>query len=234
MQPLFTYNQEQASTVGAGQYVTKSGGYDVKVVRAVATRSQTQGSQAQFLEMDFETREGQKCNYVKICFVKGDGTQLDFGNKLIQAIMGCAGVQHLTIDQQGNATELLGKQFKAILQRVDFTKDSGDDGYKFEIKLPALMTGQTIQEQVSNKPAQAFASYADSVEDKDDRKPNTTGPQQSASPQMAPAYDPNGPQSYGTKATQQKNAHPNPSMDFDDDIPFAPIGKQYPSLLLVM
>ena len=51
-QPLFTYNQEQAASVGAGQYVTKSAGYDVKVVRAVLTKSQTQGSQAQFLEMD--------------------------------------------------------------------------------------------------------------------------------------------------------------------------------------
>jgi hypothetical protein len=193
MTPLFTYNQEQASTVGAGQYVTKSGGFDVKVVRAVATQSQTAGSKAQFLEMDFETREGQKCNYVSICFVKGDGTQLDFGNKLIQAIMGCAGVQHLTIDPQGNATELLNKSFKAILQRVDFTKNNGEDGYKFELKLPALMTGQTIQEQVSNKTAQAFATYAESVEDKDDRK-KAGGAQQNVTSfgerhaNLAPAY----------------------------------------------
>lgn len=171
MTQLFTYNQEQAATVGAGQYVTKSGGYDVKVVRAVATKSQTQGSQAQFIELDIETREGQKCNYISICFVKGDGTKLDFGNKLIQAIMGCAGIQSLTIDQQGNATELLNKSFKAILQRVDFTKNNGEDGYKFELKLPALMSGQTIQEQLSGKQAQAFKSYADSVEDKDERKP---------------------------------------------------------------
>jgi hypothetical protein len=217
MQPLFTYNQEQAATVGAGQYVTKSGGFDVKIVRAIATKSQTQGSQAQFLEMDFETREGQKCNYVSICFVKGDGTQLDFGNKLIQAIMGCTGVQHLTIDQQGNATELLNKSFKAILQRVDFTKNNGQDGYKFELKLPALMTGQTIQEQLAGKQAQAFASYAESVEDKDDRKPAGANqqanygqaPAQQAAKQVVPAYQqaPT-PQGYGA-----------PSDDMDS-IPF--------------
>lgn len=211
MQPLFTYNQEQASTVGAGQYVSKSGGYDVKVVRAVVAHSQTAGSKAQHLEMDLETREGQKCNYVSICFIKGDGTQLDFGNNLIQAIMGCAGIQHLTVDAQGNCTELLQKSFKAILQKTDYTNQSGVDKYKFDIKLPALMTGQTIQEQLSNKPAQAFASYAASVEDKDERKAVNSAPQQSQSPQMAPAYDPNGPQSYGTKAA--------PSDDFDD-IPF--------------
>ena len=170
MQPLFTYNQEQAATVGAGQYVTKSGGYDIKVVRSVITISETPGSKAQFLEMDLETREGQKCNYVKICFIKGDGTQLDFGNKLIQAIMGCAGIQSLTVDNNGNCNELLNKSFKAILQKTDYTNGSGADKYKFEIKLPALMTGQTIQEQLSNKPAQSFASYAESVEDKDERK----------------------------------------------------------------
>lgn len=211
MQPLFTYNQEQAATVGAGQYVTKSGGFDVKVVRAITTKSQTQGSQAQFLEMDLETREGQKCNYVSICFVKGDGTQLEFGNKLIQAIMGCAGIQYLTADQNGNCNELLQKNFKAILQRVDFTKNNGTDGYKFELKLPALMTGQTIQEQLAGKPAQAFASYAESVEDKDERKAVNSNqaanygaaPAQHA-PQMAPAYQ-------GAPAGQ--------GADFDD-IPF--------------
>ena len=215
MQPLFTYNQEQAATVGAGQYVTKSGGFDIKVVRAVTTKSQTQGSQAQFLEMDFETREGQKCNYVSICFIKGDGTQLEFGNKLIQAIMGCAGVQHLTVDQQGNCTELLQKSFKAILQRVDFTKNNGQDGYKFELKLPALMTGQTIQEQLANKPAKAFAGYADSVEDKDERtaKPSQA-PTQQAAPQMAPAYQQTPlPQGYNGEQA------PTGADDFSD-IPF--------------
>ena len=121
----FTYNQEEAATVGAGQYVTKSGGYDVKVVSAKITKSQTQGSQAEFLEFDLETREGQKANYVSICYKKGDGTQLDFGNKLIMAIMGCAGIQTLTADANGVCAGLIGKSFKAILQRVDFTKNNG-------------------------------------------------------------------------------------------------------------
>ncbi len=211
MQTLFTYNQEQASTVGAGQWVTKSGGYDVKVVRAVVTKSEKQDSQAQFLEMDFETREGQKCNYVKICFIKGDGSRLDFGDNLIQAVMGCARIQHLTVDQQGNCTELLQKSFKAILQRTDYTNGGGDDKYKFEIKLPALMTGQTIQEQINNKPAQAFTSYADSVEDKDERKQVNSAQQQTST---SFGQKPAGHQSAQTTTEQPSN------LDFDDDIPF--------------
>lgn len=223
MTQLFTYNQEQAAQVGASQYVSKSGGYDVKVTRAIATKSQTQGSQAQFLELDLETREGQKCNYVKICFMKADGSQLDFGNQLIQSVMGCAGVQYLTVDQNGNCNELLNKQFKAVLQRVDFSKSDGTDGYKFDLKLPALMTGQTIQEQLASKQAQAFASYAGTIEDKDERKTNSQATSQQP-PKMAPAYNqqPAQTQSYGTPPPgydQQPQQGSDQQENFDD-IPF--------------
>ena len=73
-------------------------------------------------------------------------------------------------------------------------------------------------------------------------------PQQQA-PQMAPAYQPvpqnapqqqapqswgNAPQQQGGQQQAQGKVTNHPSMDFDDDIPFAPIGKQYPPLLLAM
>lgn len=211
MNALFTYNQEQAAQVGAGQWVTKSGGYDVKVVSAMFTKSKAQGSQAQFLEMNFETRDGQKCNYVTICYVKGDGTQLDFGQKMVQAVMGSAGIQNLTADANGNCPELLGKSFKAILQRTDYTNGSGEDKYKFEIKLAALMTGQTIQEQLGSKPAQAFASYADSVEDQDKRTQPQVGGFQSQAPSQGNSHN------FDNSKPQQANGS---GVDFDDDIPF--------------
>ncbi len=212
MNALFTYNQEQAAQVGAGQWVTKSGGYDVKVASAMFTKSKTQGSQAQFLEMNFETRDGQKCNYVTICYVKGDGSQLDFGQKMVQAVMGSAGIQNLTADASGNCPELLGKSFKAILQRTDYTNGNGEDKYKFEIKLAALMTGQTIQEQLANKQAQAFASYADSVEDLDKR----TQPQAGGFSNQAPSQG----NSHNFDNSAPKVNPQEPSIDFDDDIPF--------------
>jgi len=211
MNALFTYNQEQAAQVGAGQWVTKSGGYDVKVASAMFTKSKTQGSQAQFLEMNFETREGQKCNYVTICYVKGDGSQLDFGQKMIQAVMGSAGIQNLTADANGNCPELLGKSFKAILQRTDYTNGSGEDKYKFEIKLAALMTGQTIQEQLASKQAQAFALYADSVEDLDKRTQPQDGGFKSQAPNQGNSHN------FDNSKSQQPE---NISVDFDDDIPF--------------
>ncbi len=211
MQPLFTYNQEQAASVGAGQYVTKSGGYELKVTRAEVTRSQSAGSQAQFMEFDFETKEGLKCNYVSICFVKGDGTSLDFGNNLIQAIMGCAGVQNLTVAQDGKCYEIIGKTLKAVLQRVDYTKNSGEDGYKFELKLPALMSGQTIQEQMKGEQAKAFASYAESISDKDERTSNK---------QQTGCGAPQNAQSYQQPAQGQQPQYNQPPAGFDDSIPF--------------
>jgi hypothetical protein len=211
MNALFTYNQEQAAQVGAGQWVTKSGGYDVKVASAMFTKSKTQGSQAQFLEMNFETRDGQKCNYVTICYVKGDGTQLDFGQKMVQAVMGSAGVQNLTVDANGNCPELLGKSFKAILQRTDYTNGSGEDKYKFEIKLAALMTGQTIQEQLGSKQAQAFAAYADSVEDQDKRTQPQAGGFGNQAPNQGNSHN------FDNSKPQQANGT---GVDFDDDIPF--------------
>ena len=103
---MFTYNQQLATEIGGGgQYVTKSGGYDLKVVRAQFTENK-------FLELDFETRDGLKLNYVSINHTKNDGQPNDYGQKMIHAIMGCTGVQNLTCDQNGNCPELFGKSPK--------------------------------------------------------------------------------------------------------------------------
>ena len=167
---MFQYNQQLATEIGGGgQYVTKSGGYDLKVVRAQFTENK-------FLELDFETRDGLKLNYVSINHTKNDGQPNDYGQKMIHAIMGCTGAQSLTCDQNGNCPELFGKFLKAVVQRVDYTKQSGanagQDGYRFEFKMPAsINTSQTVKELVEGLPAEAYQKYADSVQDKDDRQP---------------------------------------------------------------
>lgn len=198
----FNYNQEEAAQIGGGQYVTKSGGYDFKVVRAQFTKSPN--NSAEFLELDFETREGLKLNYVSINFVKGDGNQNEFGNKMIQAIMGATGVQQLSIGNEGNCPELFNKGLKGVVQRIDYTKQSGanagQDGYKFEFKLPAnIQTGKTVKETISNSEAKSFSQYADSIEDKDERNTATAREQ--------------------TNAAVSNNVA-DPTVDFDDDIPF--------------
>lgn len=168
MSVIFQYNQEMATQIGGGSYVTKSGGYDFKIVRAQF--AQNQNSQARALEFDFETRDGLKCNYVSINFQKGDGTPNDYGHKLIQAIIGCAGVNQLSEQQGGNCPELYNKFIKGVVQRIDYTKNNGQDGYKFDFKMPANMqTGKTVKETVGNEPASAFDKYAASIEDKDER-----------------------------------------------------------------
>ncbi|AUR89645.1 hypothetical protein NVP1127O_53 [Vibrio phage 1.127.O._10N.286.52.E12] len=168
MNAVFTYNQEMATQIGnGGQYVTTSGGYDLKIVRAQFVNGKA-------LEFDFETRDGLKLNYVSINYTKNDGQPNEFGQKMIHAIMGCCGANQLTQDANGNIPELFGKFIKAVVQRVDYTKTSGvnagQDGYKFDFKMPAMMsTGQTIKEYVEQKQAESFDKYASTIEDKDDR-----------------------------------------------------------------
>lgn len=201
MTTLFTYNQEQAIQTGGGQWVLESGGYDLKITRAAFTKSQSANSRAEFLEIDTETRDGAKCNYISICYTKGDGTALDFGHNAIQSLMGCSGARALTVDQSGNCPDLLGKTFKGILQRVDYTKNNGQDGFKFELKLCAnVQTSQTMKEFVEQKQAVSFAEYASSVVTKDERKAKSSDGQSGG-------YD-----------QQQQSSQPTPQ--FDDDINF--------------
>tara|TARA_R110000744_G_scaffold377890_1_gene493379 strand:- start:1113 stop:1721 length:609 start_codon:yes stop_codon:yes gene_type:complete len=199
----FNYNEQLATQIGAGQYVTKSGGYDLKIVRSQFTKSNN--NNAEFLELDFETREGLKLNYVSINFVNGKGEENAFGMKMINAIMGCANVQNLTQANDGSCPELFNKGIKAVVQRVDYTKQSGQnagqDGYKFELKLPAnIGTGRTVKETSTNATATAFDQYASSIEDKDER----TAPQANQ-------------QSGGFNSQQ---AAPDVGDSFSDDIPF--------------
>ena len=198
----FTYNEDQASQIGGGQYITKSGGYDFKITRAeFSFNDQTKGES---LELDLEDREGLKCNYISINFIKNNGEQNEFGQKMIQAIMGCVGVQGLS-NNNGQCAELSGRYLKGVVQRVDYTKstgaNAGQDGYKFDFKLPAnIKTGKTVKETRDNSEAKSFDSYASSITDKDER---------SSSQNMAGSYQ------QAPKVNPQE-----PTIDFDDDIPF--------------
>jgi len=191
---MFSYNQEMATQIGGGlQYV--SGGYDLKITRA-------QFVENKFLEFDFEEKEGRKFNFVSINYQKNDGNPNEFGWKMINAIMGCVGAQTLTADQQGNCPELNGKYLKGVLQRINYTKTSGDkageQGFKFEFKLPAsISTGKTVKETLENKPAESFEKCAASIEDKDEAPRGNFSQPQQAQPQ-----------------------HNDVPADFDDDIPF--------------
>lgn len=200
MQPIFTYNQDLATQINGAGGGYHSGGYDLKIARAQMK------NEGKHIEFDFEAREGQKFNYVSINIVRNDGQPNEFGQKMVNAIMGCVGTNQLTRDQNGNIPELFGKYIKGVLQRIDYTKQSGanigQDGFKFEFKLPAsIKDGRTVKEIVENKPAEAFQKYADSIEDKDERGINHQANAQRSAPskqQSQPQYN-------------------EPPMDFDDD-----------------
>ena len=115
--------------------------------------------------------------------------------------------------QAGNCPELMGKFMKGVVQRVDYTKQSGanagQDGYKFDFKLPAnIKSGKTVKESKDNSEAKSFNSYAGSIEDKDERVVNQA-------PQNQSQYAGNGGFAPSIPQQQQNEA----SMDFDD-IPF--------------
>lgn len=202
---MFSYDQQMASQIGGGLSY-KSGGYDVKIVSAKFVNGKS-------LELNLEEKEGRKFNYVSINYQKNDGQPNDYGWKMINAIMGSIGVVKLSSDNNGNCPELIGRYLKAVLQRIDYTKTSGEkageDAWKFDFKLPAnIKTGQTVKEALEGKPAEVFDKLAMVIEDKDERVSGsvTAGNNQSSSQHnQAPQYN-------------------EPSIDFDDDIPFGYIG----------
>ena len=202
---MFSYDQQMASQIGGGLSY-KSGGYDVKIVSAKFVNGKS-------LELNLEEKEGRKFNYVSINYQKNDGQPNDYGWKMINAIMGSVGVAKLSSDNNGNCPELIGRYMKAVLQRIDYTKTSGEkageDAWKFDFKLPAnIKTGQTVKEALEGKPAEAFDKLSLAIEDKDERVSGGVVNHGSL-PQQAPQGQPK---------------YNEPPMDFDDDIPFGYIG----------
>lgn len=207
---IFNYNQEAAASAGASSYITESGAYTGKILTAVYVISGQKKTQG--MEFSFESKEGQTANYLTVYYAKADNTPLQGGINMINAIMGCANVQSMSSAsrtvgqvQENYAPEIEGKPIGLLLQKVLYSKNNGEDGFKFEIKLPCFASnGQTIQEKAEAKPASRVAKWAATITDKDDRTNKAQqqgGYQQPASQQSAPQ-------------------HSEPSIEFDDDIPF--------------
>jgi len=187
---MFAYNQNEAVAAGVSNYVADSGAYQGRILSAewnVSSAKQTKG-----IEITFETAEGLKANYLSLWYEKADGTQLS-GAKMLNAIMGCTKVTNLSskgVNQPDSSTkyfcpELENKSIGLVLQKVLYTKNDGQDGYKFEIRIPFIpQTGKTLAEQLGNKDAITINNILRSLTDKDDRQQG--GQQQSSSNQGQP------------------------------------------------
>lgn len=176
MNNIFTYNQDNATSAGAGKYITETGSYKGIIASAVYVTSSQKGTQG--MEFSFESVDGQTANYLTIYYAKSNNEPLQNGINMINAIMGCAGVQAMSSASRQNnnvqenyAPEIENKPVGLLLQKVLYTKGNGDDGFKFEIKMPFdAVTGQTVQEKVEGAQAAKVAKWAETLTDKDDRK----------------------------------------------------------------
>jgi len=186
---MFAYNQNEAVAAGVSNYVADSGAYQGRIlsVEWTVAKTSTKG-----VEITFETAEGLKANYLSLWYEKADGTQLS-GAKMLNAIMGCTKVTNLSskgVNQPDSSTkyfcpELENKSIGLVLQKVLYTKNDGQDGYKFEIRIPFIpQTGKTLAEQLGNKDALTINNILKSLTDKDDRQQG--GQQQSSSNQDQP------------------------------------------------
>lgn len=189
---MFNYDQSQGVAAGVSNYVSESGAYGGRVLAAEWNVSSGKGTKG--IEITFETAEGLKANYLSLWYEKADGTQLS-GAKMLNAIMGCTKVSSLTsraVNQSDGSTkyfcpELENKSIGLILQKVLYTKSDGQDGYKFEIRIPFIpQTGKTLAEQLGNKDAVTVSNILKTLADKDER---TQGGNQSSGQSQSQGYD---------------------------------------------
>lgn len=83
--------------------------------------------------------------------------------------------------------------------------------------------GQVYHSLVMENPRLEGANYPEKAQNGGCGQPQRQAPQQ----QQRPAQQ-------NTQQQQPQQQHTNPPMDFDDDIPFAPVGLQYRALLNAM
>lgn len=197
---MFSYNQDSAVKAGDGLYITESGAYE-GTLSAKWTVSKG-GSQSKFLELSLKTDSG-TANYLSICYKKNDGSDNQMGADMINAIMGLLKLKSLTSKRVGNddtCPELESKSIGLVLQKVLYAKTNGDDGYKFDIKIPySATTKKTLREALTGEEPKTVVKMLTHLIDRDDRKHNTSG---------------------ATTQRQPSTNRPTPADEFEDDIPF--------------
>ena len=183
---MFQLDQAAASSVnGGGNRINESGIYDGVITRA--EWSQSQSSQAAFLNLDFKSDDGKEANYMSICFQKGNGERA-FGYNTMMAIMACCKLRNITQAQMGdklvcpeltNARVTLGLQAEA-----DWFQDKVTNEWKPTTNMQVFIpfnseTKQTAKEFLEGASSSVYGKISIS-----DRKPKPKPEMQSQ-----PQYD---------------------------------------------
>jgi len=195
----FQYDESAAVAADSGgKYLTESAVVRCRIESAKWIHSQS--SNAEALELNVTTEGGQQVNFLTLWHKKADGSNNDIGRNQINALMGVTGVRSLSQALRGNdriCPELQGKPVMLALERENYTKGDGSEGFKFQIKaFMSPQSGKTVAEHVNGDPAKSIEYWRDRFA----KYPNGSQSQQKAQPAAAQS-----------------------SMDdsgFDDDIPF--------------
>jgi hypothetical protein len=212
MSAVFQYNEEQAAAAdaGGGDYITES-----CVARGFIDQAKwvEANTGAKGLELTFESEKGQRANYLTLYYQKNDGSQNEVGHQQIQSMMGVTGAQTLS-QQQGKdgliAPELTRKPVQIALERENYIKNNGDEGFRFQIKcFMSPKSGLTIAEHKAGKQAESAGYWTERLA----KNPKGAPPKQQAQSTQSYGGDPrqNGDSfSYGAPGND----------DMDDAIPF--------------
>lgn len=185
--PVFTYNQDAAvAASSAGKYITES-----CVARGFITAAKWttgQNSSAEFLELTFESDQGQTANYLSICYRKKDGTPSEIGVGQIQNLMGVTGVRSLSRQQVGNDTiapELTRKALQIALERENGFKLDGSPKFNLAFRGAfSANSGKTVAEHVNNEPAKSIDYWRSRLAENPHGKPAAAPQQHAASNQQ--------------------------------------------------
>lgn len=164
MSAVFQYNEEKAiaADAGGGEYITES-----CVVRGFIEQAKwvEANSGAKGLELTFESENGQKANYLTLYYQKRDGSQNEVGHQQIQSLMGVTGAQSLTQAQGKDgliAPELTRKPVQVALERENYIKGNGEEGFRFQIKcFMSARSGLTIAEHKAGKQSESAGYWAE-------------------------------------------------------------------------
>lgn len=220
-QPIFTYDQNAAMKAGQSSFINETGAYVGKITQAKWTQSQ---GGAKALELSFEDENGAKADYLSIYYTNRNGEDLQYGNNMIQAIMGCVGAKQLTqAPYNGHqiAPELTGKKIGLMLQKVLRLKQDGSETHSFQILCPfSSQSRKTLAEHAENKPAERIDWLVANTKDKDERAKQQNTQQSYAAQQQfySPTPQPQG--QWDGYADHERPPASNTNNQFDDDIPF--------------
>ena len=174
MNAFMTFDKEAAQKAGGSDYINETGGY----VGLIQAKAITAKSGSLGIEFSIKTDEGLTANYIQIYFKKDNGDIIKSGYGHLQSMMGLLKVgelQNPVNDGDGNfwIKELCDKRIGLFLQKRLYTKNSGDDGYDFQLR--AVFNPETLQtykEQSNNVEAQKVPYMDENSKDIDERDAN--------------------------------------------------------------